>query len=346
MRPLLLKGHERPLTFVKYNREGDLLFTCAKDHTPTVWFGDDGMRLGTYKGHNGAVWTCDVTYDSAKLFTASADTTVKLWDVKTGQCKHTFGYEQPARGVSLSLGDTHAVITTDPFMGAPAAVRIVRVADDVADQTSDEVQHIPLGLTRINRCVWGPLNRTVYTGGEDGALRVWDVETGKMVAETQDHKKNIMDLKFNDDMTQAVTCSIDKTCKLYDPETLTCLKTYVCDRPLNACAIAPFMEHVFVGGGQDAMSVTTSSHKAGKFETKVYHKIFEEEIGGIKGHFGPINALCIAPDGRSFATGGEEGYVRVHHLDADYFRQDGLEGLKDTLQQEIRDARKLNPLAA
>lgn len=56
-----MKGHERPLTFLKYNREGDLLFSCAKDNTPTVWFADNGERLGTYKGHNGAVWCCDVS---------------------------------------------------------------------------------------------------------------------------------------------------------------------------------------------------------------------------------------------------------------------------------------------
>ena len=30
MRPYLLKGHERPLTQVKYNREGDLFVSCAK----------------------------------------------------------------------------------------------------------------------------------------------------------------------------------------------------------------------------------------------------------------------------------------------------------------------------
>lgn len=61
MRPLLLKGHERPLTFLKYNRDGDLLFSCAKDHHPTVWYSDNGERLGTYRGHNGAVWSCDIT---------------------------------------------------------------------------------------------------------------------------------------------------------------------------------------------------------------------------------------------------------------------------------------------
>jgi len=56
-----MKGHERPLTFLRYNREGDLLFSCAKDHTPTLWFADNGERLGTYRGHNGAVWCCDVS---------------------------------------------------------------------------------------------------------------------------------------------------------------------------------------------------------------------------------------------------------------------------------------------
>ncbi len=61
MRPILLKGHERPLTFLKYNRDGDLLFSCAKDHTPTVWYASNGERLGTYRGHNGAVWCCDVS---------------------------------------------------------------------------------------------------------------------------------------------------------------------------------------------------------------------------------------------------------------------------------------------
>lgn len=51
----------RPLTFLKYNAEGDLLMTCAKDHTPNLWYADDGERIGTYSGHNGAVWTCDMT---------------------------------------------------------------------------------------------------------------------------------------------------------------------------------------------------------------------------------------------------------------------------------------------
>jgi len=51
MRPILLKGHERALTRVKYNADGDLLFSAAKDPKPTVWYADTGVRLGTFNGH-------------------------------------------------------------------------------------------------------------------------------------------------------------------------------------------------------------------------------------------------------------------------------------------------------
>ena len=43
-------------------------------------------------------------------------------------------------------------------------------------------------------------------------------------------------------------------------------------------------------------------------------QIFMEEIGSVRGHFGPVNAIAIHPDGRSFSTGGEDGYVRINPM--------------------------------
>jgi hypothetical protein len=59
------------------------------------------------------------------------------------------------------------------------------------------------------------------------------------------------------------------------------------------------------------LQVTTTSAKAGGFEARFYHKIYAEEFGNVRGHFGPINTVAFAPDGRGFTTGGE---VRPHHV--------------------------------
>ena len=65
-RPILLQGHTRSLTMVRYNREGDLLFTVSKDNVPNVWLTSTGERLGTYRGHMGSVWCVASTCTSSR----------------------------------------------------------------------------------------------------------------------------------------------------------------------------------------------------------------------------------------------------------------------------------------
>lgn len=74
-----------------------------------------------------------------------------------------------------------------------------------------------------------------------------------------------------------------------------------------------------MAGGQDASSVTTTADAAGGFETRFFHKIYEDEFGRVRGHFGPVNSVTFSPDGKSFVTGGEDGFVRLSHFDMDYF---------------------------
>lgn len=85
------------------------------------------------------------------------------------------------------------------------------------------------------------------------------------------------------------------------------------------------------------MNVTTTSMRQGKFETRFWHKVYEEEVGRVKGHFGPINtwvfprcvlsktahidsSIAVHPKGLSYASGGEDGFVRVHNFDDSYFK--------------------------
>ena len=74
---------------------------------------------------------------------------------------------------------------------------------------------------------------------------------------------------------------------------------------------------LFVGGGQEAKDVTTTHYA--KIEARIFHLIYEQEIGRVKGHFGPINTLAFQPDGRGYSSGGEDGVIRMHKFPENYF---------------------------
>lgn len=326
MKPYLLKGHGRPLTQVKYNREGDFLITCAKDLQPCLWWAETGQRLGTYEGHNGAVWSCDMTIDSEFLFTASGDQTVRIWQLQTGKELFRFQQGEPCRAVNLSVGEGMMAFTTDAFMGTPPRVNIVKLdLEDMSQQSATPILSIAAPKGRITRAFWADLNRALVTSHEDGFLRKWDSETGKCLLEvqvhsdqSQDRQSSIQDLQVSADGTHGITASLDKTAKLVDMETFETIKTYKTGRFVQSAAMSPTFDHVITGGGQDASQVTTTSAKAGGFESRFFHKIYAEEFGHVRGHFGPINSIAVSPDGRSFCTGGEDGFVRLHHFDMDY----------------------------
>jgi translation initiation factor 3 subunit I len=65
--------------------------------------------------------------------------------------------------------------------------------------------------------------------------------------------------------------------------------------------------------------VTTTHSRTGNFQTRFYNLVTQTEIASVKGHFGPIHTLQFSPDGKSFASGSEDGYVRIHHFDPSYY---------------------------
>jgi len=134
-----------------------------------------------------------------------------------------------------------------------------------------------------------------------------------------DLNMQVNDIQMSQDRTSFITASKDKSAKLVASRDLEVLKTYPSDTPLNSATMTPKKDFVILGGGQAAMDVTTTAARQGKFEARFYHKIFEDEIGRVRGHFGPLNTVAADPTGRSYASGGEDGYVRVHHFDKGYF---------------------------
>lgn len=86
----MLHGHERSITQIKYNRDGDLLFSSAKDNHPCVWYSINGERLGTYEGHQGVVWAIDVDWETKHFMSGAGDNMLMIWDVQTGNDSYLF----------------------------------------------------------------------------------------------------------------------------------------------------------------------------------------------------------------------------------------------------------------
>jgi translation initiation factor 3 subunit I len=126
-------------------------------------------------------------------------------------------------------------------------------------------------------------------------------------------------MSFNKDKTMLIASGKDQTARMFEVETLTRLKVFYSDKPLNCAIIHPRMNLVLVAGGQAAIDVTTTTHGKGKFEIQFFHIIMEEKIGEIRtGHFSPINAVCCTNDGKYFITGAEEGNCRIFKFDTDF----------------------------
>ncbi|KDN45029.1 Eukaryotic translation initiation factor 3 subunit I, partial [Rhizoctonia solani AG-8 WAC10335] len=322
MRPILLQGHERSLTQIKYNAEGDLLFTASKDHVINVWYTHNGERVGTYNGHNGSVWTVDIDSQSRFMLSGAADNMMKLWDASTGKCLYTWEFPTAVKRVAWSDDDKQILCITEQRMGYQGAIRVFTInREDPTNQDADPYSEFNPVKSKATVAAFSYDNDIIITGHESGKVAAFDVKAGEEInANERAHSEPVTDLQMSLDRTYFITSSKDKTAKLHDTKTLDVLKNYATDGPLNSAAIAPGRPYILVGGGQEAMNVTTTSARQGKFETRFWHKIFEEEVGRVKGHFGPINTIAVHPAGIQYASGGEDGYVRLHTFDEGYFR--------------------------
>lgn len=256
---------------------------------------------------------------------------MRLWEVATGKCLFTWEFTTAAKRVAFSEDCTQVLVVTEQRMGFRGSLRVFRINRDPATWTQQDpepTRTITFSGPKAVVAAFAPCDQYIITGHEDGKVATYyhddkEPESG-IDAEleensTKAHTEVISDLQMSADRTYFVTSSRDKTSKLIDSKTLQVIKTYATETPLNSASIHPTKPFVIVGGGQDAMNVTTTSARQGRFETRFWHKVFEEECARLPGHFGPINTIAIHPAGTAYASGGEDGYVRVNWFDPGFF---------------------------
>lgn len=322
MKRKYLCGHNRPLTHVSTNYDGDLLFTTGKDNKFILWKVEDGTQLGLYDC-SGAIYNSDVTYDSRRIACSSASSQIYIFDVYTGDPISIISENGPVRFVEFNKNpmNQNKLIVVHERLSADQQ-RCVKLYDLRSNSIiwEEEIE------SRCSQARWCLFDKQILCAHETGEIIVRDAESGEIVEKFQAHEKDVTNIAFNKDRNIMLSSSVDGTAVLRDTINFQIINEYKTDRPLNTCDISPLFQnkdtpknHIILAGGQAAEYVTTTGSGEGKFETLLYDIIHSNELGSIKGHFGPVHSITFLPHGDGFVSGGEDGFARIYHFDNDYF---------------------------
>lgn len=329
LHPTAMQGHMKPVTMVKFNREGDLLFSTSKEADGiAVWYTKTGERLGTYAGGHKSISGCDVNGASTLLATSGFDLCVNLWDVESADILARIEHEAPVRAVGISHDDSTLFSVMDGKMGQKPTIFLFNLPSQLGEKTITTKFNPRAKFQNpedIMFAEWGPTNDHIYFCTNDGAVAIMDVETQTEILATIPHSEEVRKIHFCPEYRTIITASKDKSAKLLDSRTLKTITTYTSDVPINDASIAPRADHVILGGGTEAQDVTTSGGGS-KFEVKFYHKVFggNTPMGTVKCHFGTINSVAFHPNGKLFASGAVDGFVKMQTFDFNYKESPGF----------------------
>jgi translation initiation factor 3 subunit I len=330
MKPLVLKGHSKPIKDLQFNKDNDLLFSASTDRLITLWSSEYGERIGTYQ-HDAAVYTMSIDDTSKYLISGDSTGCFYIWEASNGTLIHkllmpnvpsvrsvNFNYQNDL--VSISYGGRTA--KSESFIDIYKFEDLLKKQKGTKPLKSITIPH----NDKISKTRWCDLGKVIIAVSDTGIIYKYDYNSSKLLLEKRIHEKEIMDLDISPKEELIMTAAKDGKAKILDPDNFDIMTELFPQNPvrnINACRFSPLISeedekkikyHAFIAGGQESRDVTTTKSKKGGFETLIYDCMFGCELGAILGHFGPVNALAISSDAELLASGSEESSVRVHRI--------------------------------
>lgn len=289
--PLTCSGHTRPVVFLafsEYNPNDAANYYCisaCKDGKPMLRQGDTGDWIGTFEGHKGAVWGVDLNRNASKAASGAADFSAKIWNAVSGE-------------EELNLTHKHIVKSVN-----------------------------------FSSC-----SKYLASGSNDKKLRIFDLEhheEPKVMFEG--HTSGIKQILFTPNDRQLISCSDDKTLRFWDSSSGTEIRKLDLSGPIGGMELSKDGNIITVAHGQSVSFINANSYEkikevaipttvfsaslikdnsifvCGGDDLKLYKYNYETgtEIESFKGHFGPVHCVRFSPDGELYASGSEDGTLRL-----------------------------------
>ena len=243
-----------------------------------------GAATGLTNDYDDAVYCAEFSPDGSRIayaggchfWTKSQDTTVRIWDLATGETKRLEGHAQevscvawsPDGSLLVSCGwdgsirawDPDSGLPLPPFEASPKQRVIFRAAfspdgrllgaagvDDplpTARATLFDVRtrRVKRELAGHSLAVYGirfsPDGQYVATASLDGTVKIWPVDPLPSFVTLEGHGQTVWTAAFSPDGQRVATGSLDQTARIWDAKTGALLRTLVVRFPVVSLAFS------------------------------------------------------------------------------------------------------------
>jgi WD40 repeat protein len=271
------------------------------------------MKLGSVEvssvdDRRRGVTRCAFSRDGKVIVTASADTTVRAWDVRTGEERAAFhGHDGPVTGCAVSA---------DGSLVASASGTTLKVWNL---ETADEVAAFEGHTDEVAACAFSPDGGFLVSASADGTLKLWDTRTtGQAAAAARrpwsGHRGAIFDCGVGSDGTFVVTAGEDGTVRVWDAEDGNEHGTIQAHDGWAHCVLSPDSSFVvsWEASWHPPPDDPQRSEPARLSHTlKVWDPRACRRIATLRGHSYRIKACEATPDSRRIVSLDADGVLKI-----------------------------------
>ncbi|KAI0443825.1 quinon protein alcohol dehydrogenase-like superfamily [Xylaria telfairii] len=253
----------------------------AREELDRRWKIGTQARAVYLNGHLDSIYC--LQFDENKIITGSRDKTIRIWDMRTLQCRLVIGPPEVVNETSILF---------DPN-GKP-----IHYASSVDNHHSNPSVPVTVSFPVHHKasilCLQYDDNILV-TGSSDSSCIVYSVKSGyRPVRRLQCHTAAVLDLAFDD--KHIVTCSKDITICVWDRETGTLLKQLRGHTgPVNSVQLR----------GNTIVSCS------GDFSVRLWNIDSAKTIREFAGHTKGLACSQFSEDGRFIASAGSDKVIRI-----------------------------------
>ncbi|TAE54984.1 MAG: WD40 repeat domain-containing protein [Nostocales cyanobacterium] len=265
-----------------YNNELKTLASVQTER-PKNW-----RCVNTLYGHSNYVFAVAVNPQGKTFISGSADKTVKVWDIETGENLNTFtGHSNFVCAVAYSHDGS--VVSSGSYD------KTFKLWHD--SQSKTFIEHSGC----VTSIAFSSNGEFFATSSMDKTIKVWNAKEEKLIYSITDHRNYINAIAFTKYGDKLISCDGDKTIKIWNvKEGTEILSINEHSDVINTIAISPD-DQVFATGSHDKT-------------VKLWYISTGELIYTFTGHTDAVTSLDFSPDGKTLASGSNDNTIKIWHL--------------------------------